>query len=350
MDVGHPLGDGCSVTASSAEIDDFVESCSTSLAYHRSDFLELLELESGARAQWIVARDGRAITAVMPIMILDGPIGIVVNSLPFFGSNGGVIARQNGVASTKLVLRGFNTLCRHLDAISSTVITNPFVDNLEVYTDTLEWSHSDSRISQITRLSPCSSLEQLSLRFSNPRPRNIRKAQNSGIEVEISDSIEDLLTLASIHSSNMRAIGGKAKSEAFLHQLFTALSPGAWRLYTGRKDGVMVAGLLLLTHSQTVEYFIPGVIEEFRSTQANSLLIAQAMLELGNLGFRNWNWGGTWRTQAGVLAFKRKWGCDETLYHYYTNVRSNDLVLADRDALLKDYHGFYLYPFVDEER
>ena len=42
------------------------------------------------------------------------------------------------------------------------------------------------------------------------------------------------------------------------------------------------------------------------------------MLYAHKKGLKHWNWGGTWETQEGVMAFKRKWGAIDKKYFYYT--------------------------------
>ena len=94
-----------------------------------------------------------------------------------------------------------------------------------------------------------------------------------------------------------------------------------------------------------VEYYTPVIINEYRSLQPLSLLITQAMFDASNLGFNWWNWGGTWQTQQGVYKFKSRWNTLDFEYNYYVKVNNKDLYFISKESLLKEYEGFYVFPF-----
>ena len=99
------------------------------------------------------------------------------------------------------------------------------------------------------------------------------------------------------------------------------------------------------TAKKTVEYYMPVINSEFRKLQALSLLIFDAMTEASILGFKCWNWGGTWETQKGVYSFKKKWGTHDKNYYYLTKVNNEEIYKVDEEILLREYSNFYVLPF-----
>ncbi|HET6892090.1 MAG TPA: peptidoglycan bridge formation glycyltransferase FemA/FemB family protein, partial [Pyrinomonadaceae bacterium] len=93
------------------------------------------------------------------------------------------------------------------------------------------------------------------------------------------------------------------------------------------------------------EYFTPALDEEFRSLQPMSLLVFEAMMEAARRGCEEWNWGGTWRSQAGVYLFKKRWGTRDLPYFYYTRVLDERLFALESAQLLEEYRWFYVFPF-----
>ena len=85
------------------------------------DFLvELL----GVRPIYRMAVDRAGeVAGVMPVMAAAGPKGVVLNSLPFFGSNGGVLAATPEVANG--LIADFNVMASGPGIAAATIIANP---------------------------------------------------------------------------------------------------------------------------------------------------------------------------------------------------------------------------------
>jgi hypothetical protein len=279
------------------------------------------------------------------LLVKHGALGPVVNSLAYYGSNGGVIAREGDKQAKIAALDAFSEFCEQIDASASTLITNPLLDDLSLYEDHLSYDLRDQRIGQFTRFPTDCKPDSLMKLFDDPRPRNIRKAKRIGVRVSVSQSEDDLAFLFATHDQNIRSIGGLPKRRAFFEAIPRVLPRDGWKIYLAELEGERIAALLLLYYNQTVEYFTPCVVELHRSTQALPLLIYQAMTDAMVAGYCQWNWGGTWLSQDGVYAFKKKWGTIDIPYHYFTRLRATQLKYAEREVLLREYPGFFVLPF-----
>ncbi|MCM2284769.1 MAG: GNAT family N-acetyltransferase [Desulfobacula sp.] len=341
-----------------AAYDEFVSKTDTSLFYASRAYKDFLESLLGCRSLYSLAIDNRqTIVGALPMMLSrPGPYGTVANSLPYYGSNGGVILGtcineiERAAIRTALLDVCMTQLTQEKCA-SVTLITNPLYDDSNWYNGYFGGCLQDERIGQITLLPDSGDKgEQLLGRFEDPRPRNIRKAIKSGITWRISMSDADILFLRNTHQDNISAIGGIPKTEFFFSSLKKYFNTDQFRVFVAEHKGRPVAALLLLYFNRTVEYFTPVVVEEYRSFQPLSLLIFEAMKDAMQNGYRFWNWGGTWLAQKGLYKFKKKWGSTDLTYRYFTKVFHNGLLGASQKELLEQYSNFFVVPFKDLKR
>lgn len=315
------------------------------LIYSKPAFIELVAEQTQSAPHWIVAHDFSGLRAALPFLVKEGVLGPVVNSLAFYGSIGGAIVPDDNFEAWLSVVRAFDTFSDRIGAIASTLITNPLIGDYELYEAHLQHDFRDLRIGQFTVFPEDKQAKSLLASFESPRRRNIRKAQRSGLQVRRSQTDDAIAFLHSTHEKNIRSLGGLPKQLNFFRRIADTLPRNTWTIYLAELGNEPVAALLLLYGNQTVEYYTPCVVEEHRSTQALSLLIHDAMVDAMKNGYRQWNWGGTWLTQDGVYAFKKKWGTQDIHYHYFIKNRSVDLNNTTRDTLLHEYPGFYVLPF-----
>lgn len=315
------------------------------LVYANPAYIALIAAETQSSPYWLTAHDDSGLRAALPLLVKHGALGPVVNSLAFYGSNGGAIVPDGDRQAWLAVVRAFDVFSERIGAVASTLITNPLVADHTLYETHLPHDLRDERIGQFTVFPEDRQPASLMASFDDPRPRNIRRAQRCGLVVSTSRSDEAIAFLHATHDQNIRSIGGLPKRLEFFQQIPERLPRTAWNIYLAALDGERVAALLLLYGNETVEYFTPCVVEQHRSSQALPLLIHDAMVDAMAAGYRQWNWGGTWLTQDGVYAFKKKWGTRDIRYHYFTRLRSAGLRDTTRETLLSEYPGFYVLPF-----
>lgn len=317
----------------------------STLVYAEPAFLSVVTRHLGARAGWLIARRDGAIAGLLPFAWIDGPLGAVYNSLAYYGSNGGVIQQQSDTAAKLALVRTFYAEAANAGACSATIITNPLEEDLSFYVANTDFTCRDERIGLVTPLLPGEGREALLNSFEDPRPRNIRRALKEGVTLERRRDAAALEFLFETHRVNIAAIGGQAKLRSFFFELADGLPPDEWSIYVASLGDRPIAALLLLYFNKTVEYFTPVIVDEFRSTQALSLVIFEAMADASSAGYVNWNWGGTWLSQTGVYDFKKRWGSREYRYGYFAQVFDRRLMSETRERLLRDYRGFFVIPF-----
>jgi CelD/BcsL family acetyltransferase involved in cellulose biosynthesis len=311
-----------------------------SLIYYCSKYKNFIKALLGCEEEYLLAVEDREIRGVLPLMFTERDGGRVYNSLPYYGSNGGILA-DNPEANDSLI-EAHNKIALRPSTISTTIISNPFVRQEAA---AIQHNYSDYRIGQFTNLSfgedPWNEL--LAYIDSSAR-RNVQKAVREGVTVEI--DLSAMVRLRDMHQANIEALGGLSKTKDFFALIPRHFTPGEdYDLYVARKEGHVIAGLLLFYFNRTVEYITPAIDHEYRSVQPLSLVLMTAMSEAARRGFTCWNWGGTWVSQTGVYRFKKKWGAVERDYHYYTQLNDITILEWPQEKILDAFPGFYVAPF-----
>ncbi len=309
----------------------FVVGCPRALFYHSLPFRDFLVGLLGCEPRYAVAVEGSEVVGVFPLMSAEGPYGRVLNSLPYFGSNGGVVA--SSAEAGNALYRWYEAELATPHVAAGTIIGNPLdSDPAALPPGDLE----DSRVGLVTTLREAS--------IEPSAHRNVRKALRSGVEVEVEN--EGFAVLEALHIESMTANGGQPKTPAFFTAVQTHFRPGDdYNLYLARIEGAPVGGLLLFYFGSTVEYYVPATAVEFRSVQPMAAILRRAMDDAAARGFRLWNWGGSWTEQESLIRFKSKWGGRRRVYRYWTKLQHRELLSLSRGDLLAAYPGFYVVPF-----
>jgi CelD/BcsL family acetyltransferase involved in cellulose biosynthesis len=320
--------------------DRFLLGRPETLLYHSSKYKEFLKALLGCGEEYLLALDGGEICGALPLLFAEREGRRVYNSLPYYGSNGGIIAEDPRARRELLVAYG--EIARRGTTLSSTVVENPFAARAA---EAPPHNLTDQRIAQFTGIAFSSGhREEIISRIDPSARRNVSKAAREGVTVEVDHA--QLGRLREMHRENILAVGGLPKSDEFFRLVPEHFTPGRdFDLYVARKDGTVVAGLLLFYFNRTVEYFTPAVAAEFRTYQPLSLILAEAMADASRRGFRVWNWGGTWVGQTGVYRFKRKWSAAERGYEYHTQLNDAALLRWPRGKILEAFPNFYVAPF-----
>jgi hypothetical protein len=339
--LGEVLSVRTLTTADESGYAAFVNDHSQAMLYHSLPYVRMIAAITGATSRTLVAvdADGKMV-GVLPLLSRDGQFGAVLNSLPYYGSHGGVLA-DNPAAASALV-DSYNDLATNADVCAATLVENPLAPGA---TTGVRFTATDSRIGQFTRIAfDERHSEQLMASYHQKTRNMVRKSGKGGMVISEENDALDLVE--EVHTENMRALAGRAKEHSFFQLVpvhFTAGS--AYRIFVARLDGEPVAALLLFYFRDTVEYYTPVIREAFRDRQPLSLLIHHAMTDASERGYRLWNWGGTWATQDGVYLFKKRWGTFDVPYQYYVQVNNEAVLNASRSTLLEQYPGFFVVPF-----
>jgi hypothetical protein len=336
----------------------FLHSGQESLLYSSLKYRNFLQkILVNSQDYYLLAYDSGRLVGALPSFVKRHPIyGNVLNSLPFYGSNGGIIISPQASHPEKVkqeLLDAFNCLASQESVVVSTIISNPLDSDVNFYESHCSYTFRDERIGQLIDLPTNTSnhdiISEMLMGLFHQKTRNcVRKAQKSEIYIYHSDSLASLQALADLHQENILAIGGIPKPwSVFTAIRETFIYDRDYRIYLAKKDEQIIAGLLVFFYNRTAEYYTPATLASYRIYQPMSLIIYEAMLAAIKRGCLYWNWGGTWLTQTGVYNFKSRWGTKDKPYFYYIKEYDNysSLRQLTTKQILAEYPYFYVLPF-----
>lgn len=320
---------------------DFLNRHEGATIYQSLRYRNVIAAITKARAEYAVAWFGNEIVGALPVMALNGPHGEVLNSLPFFGSYGDVLASDAKAADA--LVEWFAARLKKPGVAAATIIENPFDRGQHP-----AWSDRDlrdQRIAQWTELPDEPNFpDALLARIDSSARRNVRRALGAGITVAVDNDAFNFL--AQSHCQNMEEIGGRPKPAVFFDAVRQHMIAGEdYRIYIARHDNTTIAVLLMFYFKTFAEYIMPTTLVAQRVLQPTAAILHRAMCDAQAEGRRVWNWGGTWLTQEGVYRFKHKWGAQEANYSYHVFVKNSALARQSAPSLITDYPYFYTLPF-----
>lgn len=338
------------------EYEALLHACPHALLYASIKYRDFLaSILDGCEARYLVVREAGRIVGALPMFIKrQKELGNVLNSLPFFGSHGGVIVHpqsSNSQAIIRKLLDTYRDVQHELQTITATLVSNPLEDMEAFYENGTHYTCKDVRTGQFTPLfdehgSRQKNAELLMASFHQKTRNAIRKAQKGGLEVSWVNTTQSREDLIRLHTENMVAIGGTAKSSAIFAAIARTFDYDSdYRIYTASFQSGTIAALLVFFYNRTAEYFTPATDANYRDHQPMSLLIFEAMQEAIRRGCQFWNWGGTWPTQDGVYHFKKRWGTIDRPYYYYVSISDERILKVNRDKILNEFPYFYVVPF-----
>jgi hypothetical protein len=321
-----------------AEWDAFVAAHPCGLLYYTTAFRDLLVRLLNCKTRYLVARDDRGIAGLLPLVVQGGQHGDVVNSLAYYGSNGGMLTTQPEASAA--LAAAYTEIALDNGTVSSTVIENPLAGELQGIPHTLV----DERIAHLTPLPAEGTREAVFALIDSSARRNVRKAEAAGITASRDGTQFD--RLYEIHDQNIRALDGLPKDRRFFQLVPEIFERGRdYDLWVARKGGRVIAALLVFYCNGVVEYYTPAVDHEHRSEQPLAVILAEAMATAAGAGMRTWNWGGTWLTQESLRRFKVKWGAEERRYRYLTQLNDDRLLDLSPSEIMAAYPNFFVARF-----
>ncbi|WDP89741.1 MAG: peptidoglycan bridge formation glycyltransferase FemA/FemB family protein [Desulfobacter sp.] len=325
--------------------EDFINGIHHRLLYHSRPWIRIMESIIGDTCQVISAHHRKRLCGALPVFISrDRGAGRVINSLPFFGSIGGILCQPGQIDKVGPGLfNALDGLAHDLGAATAMVNPGPFDPDVSLHKKLWRPDFEEKRMAQVLKL-PESKSELLSL-FHPAKRQNIRSAIAKGSTVR-PFRMDDLDWFVDVHNRGMAAKNGIAKPRAFFHGIIDKLFPkGPFRIDVAEFQGIPFAGLLYALWGHTAEYLVPVYEPDRANLFGLPLLIHHAMARAVAHGIRRWNFGGTWNSQRGLYRFKASFGAQEKGYPYFIKVYDKRILSLDKGELMRYFPWYYSLPF-----
>jgi CelD/BcsL family acetyltransferase involved in cellulose biosynthesis len=155
-------------------------------------------------------------------------------------------------------------------------------------------------------------------RFDSSVQRAIRKAERSGVTVEISDTLEALRAFYGLHERTRQKHGVPPQSFAFfanIHRHILQSRDGF--VVLARADKRVVAAAVFFQFGKKAIYKFGASDDRFQQLRANNLVFWKAIQALAENGVVELDFGRTSLGNEGLRRFKLGWGSQESRLDYF---------------------------------
>jgi len=324
------------------EYDDFLKN-NLCTFYQSKKHLRFLEKLLKIKTEFIIATEKKKMIGVIPFFRKKTKFGIVINSLPFFGSYGGVISEN--IEAKKNIINFLNEYNKENDILSSVIVANPF-DSAEIYEKYYEYKEKEQKRIQCLRVNKISE-DRLWNNFEQRVRRSIRKAEKNLVSVECSTlDNKQLDDFYKTHVENISSKNGATKPREFFKILKESFVVGEdYDVLTAIYDSESIAYLLVFYFKSFTEYYMPAYNVEKSNLQGTSLLIWESIKKSLTNNMKYYNFGGTNMGQKSLYNFKKGWGTDDFNYNYYVYGDFNKINELGENLLKENFKNFYVYNY-----
>ncbi|MEW6681744.1 MAG: GNAT family N-acetyltransferase [Nitrospirota bacterium] len=294
--------------------DDLVLATEGYSFFHSSNWARVLHETYGYRPVYLTAMDAGKIVASLPCMEIKSLLtGARAVSLPFTDYCEAIVAPGSEHTAQSLFdeLMGYGKQAgwRSIEIRCGNRLSE------EVPPFAVHYGH----VVDVAR-----DAEELLSGLRESTRRNIKKAINEGVRVELSDSMESLRTFYRLNCLTRREHGLPPQPFRFFEKLHEhVLSQGRGFVALSSIRNESIAGAVFLHFGGTAIYKYGASDKSYQHLRANNLVMWEAIRWCSENGVRNLCLGRTEPEHDGLLQFKRGWGARERRVHYYKyDVRS----------------------------
>ena len=322
--------------------DELLENNSCTF-YQSSKHLKFLQKLLKIKAEFVTAIENDKLIGVLPLFRNKTKFGTVINSLPFFGSYGGVISDKE--EAKKNIIKFLNEYNKQHDILSSVIIADPF-DSSEIYEKFYEFNDKEERMIQCIKFNKTQEIT-LWNNFEQRVRRAVRKAEKNLISVEYSIPNNKLLDdFYKTHVANILSKNGMTKPKEFFSLLKDSFTVGKdYDILTANYESKPIAYLLVFYFKSFTEYYMPAYEAKNSDLQGTSLLIWESIKKSLNSNMKYYNFGGTHLEQKSLYNFKKGWNPDDFRYNYYVYGDLSKINELGEKILRENFKNFYVYNY-----
>jgi hypothetical protein len=257
-----------------------------------------------ARWQAIVVRDHDAYVAALGFLVRPSPLGSRILSMPD-GTYGGplVAAGQSDAGGLR---RGLLDAYRGLATAPGVLLAQlTWLDGVREEAGAgLEASEAFTLVASIP-----GAFDDALQWLPQPVRAPVRQAERNGLTMRLARTPEDLAVFHDLVTRTARRHGGRIKSLSFYRRMLADLAPAGLARFdlVERGSEAIAAGLHLAFGGFAMNWLLASDDRHW-SLRPIHLLHARVLRELGEVGFREYDFGSSPAGAEGLVHFKEAWG------------------------------------------
>jgi hypothetical protein len=270
---------------------------------------------------YCLEKDGK-IRLALPGMIFNfGIVKIFYSNIPYGGFVGDfeLIPESLNLFEESLKKEGIGLLRIGRN------FNNPFPD-LNGYHQQIAFTHL-LNLEKVTE-------EQLWNGYKKRVRRDVRKAERSGIYLEDLRFVNEIDQMFNLYYQTMRRnIAYTTWTKQSLYSIYNYLvKPGNAKMIFAKKDGEVIAGIILLFSIDTVYYFFSASSEKYFQYCPNDLLVHHAICLTIREGKKYFDFMTSRADDNALMSFKEKWGSQKYPFYFYEKTLNHSRVWLWRKA------------------
>jgi lipid II:glycine glycyltransferase (peptidoglycan interpeptide bridge formation enzyme) len=160
--------------------------------------------------------------------------------------------------------------------------------------------------------------EELLTRFKSSARRAIRKAERSGLSVQVTRTREAILGFYRLHVQTRRRHGLPPQPESFFLNIYDeVIKPGLGFVVLASSGPRVVASAVFFHFGKKAVYKFGASDEKLREFRGNNLVMWEGIRFLAQNGAETLHFGRTSLENDGLRRFKLTWGTEEETIEYF---------------------------------
>lgn len=291
--------------------NDFVSAHPLACVYHRFEWGALFQRVYSSKPVYLVARRGRTVTGVLPMIELSSRLfGRILSSMPYFG-HGGMLVEDECVAEA--LEYDVDRIARRHGA--------RYVELRHLEEHDLGWYERRDKVNMLLDLPR--SADTLFAGFKSKLRSQIRRPERAGHVIR--DGRHDLLhPFWLVYSENMRDLGSPCHSERLFGAILDTFGERSRVFVVFDGDTPIAGGLVVGRRGEGVgdgilEIPCASSLRAFNKTSPNMMLYGRILRYACDEGYGKFNFGRS-TFGAGTYRFKRQWGAQpwSLIYNIWT--------------------------------
>lgn len=314
--------------------NELIQECAQSSFFHSSEWAQTLSESYRYTPIYLAIFRGNRLAALAPIMeiesMLTGRRGV---SLPFTDYCTPIYENEEDLAQIidYLIRYGHKRRWKTLELRSDTPLPTAYPCSSQYYGHNLDLSADEVRLFRGCR--------------ENTR-RNIKKARQEGVEIEISSSFAGIKEFYRLNCLTRKDHGVPPQPFSFFEKVYEHIiskDKGFVVLASYRRKAV--AGAVYFHFAKKAIYKYGASDRAYQNLRANNYVMWEAIRWYLRHGYESFHFGRTELGHDGLRQFKNGWGGRESTITYYKyDFRRNTFVLDAKDVTAKYTNVFRNMP------
>jgi hypothetical protein len=286
--------------------DDLLLTNENASFFHTSGWAKVLHESYGYTPYYFTGIEDNKLSLLIPMMevksILTGKRGV---SLPFTDQCEPVVKDQDSfdTAMEQIKESGRKRNWNYIEWRGGNDYFNASPPSLSFYSHDINLTETE---------------EKLFSGLKSSTRRNIRNAQNQGVEVSFHNTYDSVKNFFKLNCMTRKMHGLPPQPFSFFKKLYENIiskKEGFIALAYSKKKAI--AGAVFLHFNKKAIYKYGASDESYLSLRPNNLLMWEAIRYYVKEGYCNFSFGITEMENQGLLQFKRGWGGTESVINYF---------------------------------